>query len=128
MNRKVGKKTKHLGHASSLDGAVKILQKAYPEEAFTKANLAISARPCVRVPLRKYAKVYYEAKRAGRCKWLQHESYGGRAYWETEDECAEVVVAYLGVPVCVLLLPKASLVRHPCRLQQSIFAALYDNS
>ena len=58
VNRKVGKKTKHLGQAASLDGAVEILQRAYPEEAFGKANLAISARPCVRVPLRKYAKVY----------------------------------------------------------------------
>ena len=125
VNRKVGKTTKHLGHAPTLDEAVAILQRSYPEEGFTKAGLAVAARCPVRMPHRKYAKVYYEPSRKGGNKWLQHENYGGRTYWETEQDCAEAVAAFLEVPLCELLLPKACASQHPLGAQQAIFTALY---
>ena len=129
VNRKVGGHSASLGSFDSLAQAVKCLHNKYPDEGITEENLRVKRRkaePVITVPQRNWAKVYYEPKRVGAAKWLQHERYGGRNYFLTEKECAEAVAAYLQCPMSDLALKNKQMVRHPLGLQHKIFEELMD--
>ena len=127
VNRKVDGQTASLGSFHSLAQAVKCLHTQYPDEGITERSLRVKQRkvePQITVPKRTWAKVYYEPKRVGAAKWLQHEKYGGRKYFLTEEQCAEAVSAYLQCPMSDLLLKNKQMVRHPLGVQQQIFQEL----